>query len=226
MAPDHQSVRGRKTVTAIVRAIGIAVGIAFALSGLAFIRLDHMGTASAAPHGLLVTPDGKIARGVLEPTAIMVFNRNGVHEATIHFDAMWGAFKLRLDDSGAIEVATARNGRRLRLSLDGRVLESIEDPAAFDRFSSANTEAAVGPGGSLFTIEDGAVWRTTRDDQRTKIVSRDAVTELPLPLRSTYPGLGLLVGGVVLLATGICWGRPGKGPRRRLDASDSDGTGG
>lgn len=151
-------------------------------SGVAALGDELVAVGSAGGRVHVFRPDGRFVRGFL-----------------IERDA--GAFRMRADAAGELEIATQGSGRLHRFDREGKLVGTGPDPEAYARFGDTGERRAEAPGGAVYTIEDGGLVRAA-PPPRSVLVARPpeplawfAPSPVPvLTLLLTASGLGLVFG--------------------------------
>jgi hypothetical protein len=147
----------RNAVWIAVAAAGLLLLVtgAWALAQLR-ISLAH-GPMLREPFGVAVAPDGALLVGVAA-ARVHVYAADGRFVRSFRVPPPSARFRLRAQDAGRVEVATA-DGRLLELALDGTLVSERSDAGAYARFGAANDAAAEGPGGERYALRAGALAR-------------------------------------------------------------------
>jgi len=136
--------------------VGLVVG---SLAGAQLRRGLDFGVPLAAPSSLAVDGEGRVYAGT-GADRIHVYGADGRFVRGWYLDRDAGRVRVRVPGPGRIEVATERSSRLHVFDREGKLLETSNDPEAFERFGPAQDRAADGPGGARYELEDGALVRT------------------------------------------------------------------
>jgi hypothetical protein len=193
------SIAARAAVPLLV--LGVAGLVLGGIAGAQLRRAMPFGPPLVSPSGLAVDRDGRVYAGT-DADRIHVYDADGRFARGWYLDADAGPVRIRIDDGGHIEVATAESGRLHVFDRDGQLLRTEPDADAWQRFGATQDRVAVGTDGSRVEIEDGALVRTAPPPRRVLAppVSRPLTWFATAPL----PALTLLLmGSVLALLTGL-----------------------
>lgn len=136
-------------------------GIALLVGGLGAAQLRHAiagGPMLSAPHGIVVDDTGRIFCGV-RASDIYVYDAGGTLVAAWTVPDADGDLRLALAPDDRLEVAS-RNGDRLHVyERSGGLVETREDPGAFERIGPENDLRHHGADGSVHALRDAAIVR-------------------------------------------------------------------
>jgi hypothetical protein len=170
------SIAARAAVPLLV--LGVAGLVLGGIAGAQLRRAMPFGPPLVSPSGLAVDRDGRVYAGT-DADRIHVYDGDGRFLRGWYLDANAGPVRIRIDDGGLIEIATAESGRLHVFDRDGQLVRTHADAGAWQRFGATQDHVAVGAGGPRGAIGAGAGGRAAPPPRRRRTAKAQMAHAIP-----------------------------------------------
>ncbi len=182
--------------------------LALVVGGLGASQLRHAiaaGPMLSSPHGIVVDDTGRIFCGV-RASDVFVYDAKGTLVGAWTVPDAVGDLRLALAPEDRLEVASRGGGRLHVYGREGGLVETREDPDAFERIGPEHDHTHRRADGTVHALRDGALLRLAPAPETVLV----AALRWPLSAVASYPLLLvplLLFGAGGILYSAILTGR-------------------
>ena len=191
--------RGRsRGQSAAVVFVGLVFLILGSWSGAQYRHMTLFSPFFFEPSGLAISPDGEVLVGV-EASRIHIYSDEGMFLRGWGVAPDEGRIRMRAVSDRGLEVARQEQDSVLLYDYKGELLESREDPEAFDAFGADRDLRVTGPSGDVFELGPRGLSHVSEGASRRIVPS----PQWPLSLFGRAPmipvALVMTVGAVLIL---------------------------
>jgi len=125
--------------------------------------------------GIVVDEQNNIYLGVQYFGRIQMYDAQGCFQKGWFIESDGGLFRLKTNDQGQLEVATARTNLHYTFDQNGNIISVTENSESFDNFTEINEYEVRSKDGTIYTITFPMIWpqiiKTTIEGQSSTIIS-------------------------------------------------------
>jgi len=152
------------------------------------------------------SPEGAVLVGVQE-SRIHIYRDDGIFVRGWGLSPVGGAIRLRTHEMDSVEIARQDDDTVSRYDYRGGLIETREDPDAFEAFGSERDGRVVGLDGDVFELGPNGL-SVISDEQSSLIVS---VPQWPLSLFGSAPmipvALVMIMGALLIIVGALMTAR-------------------